>query len=326
MEELRSTLLHMENTLHQELKSRSYNTVGNFLSFYNDFKRYNPSHFLSFFKSYQPKIVPKSLSCVGLSLALVDKLIAADPYLQPYLFFASCEEWTDASEEEYNGPPDDNDSKEHVMVAMKILLGGRLGIILFDPGYHVPKPIIVMADADYPHTGWILASETVKCRKEYHYSLTKNCNYVHWITRENRNGIETIWHSFIYVGQNFLSPVQVVEKKNLVYSFRTLVVRDERGPKAGFYCNFEGQKQFTLFYKDSGNRLECKIPFAYFELEQQKSIAFEIAVEMCSAQIGYNPASLKSLLKKIVSAYLDQSFMPHLLRVNTILEGESKGS
>lgn len=43
--------------------------------------------------------------------------------------------------------------KEHVLVALKISIAGRNGILLLDPGYHVARVITVMADLIYPHTG-----------------------------------------------------------------------------------------------------------------------------------------------------------------------------
>jgi len=43
--------------------------------------------------------------------------------------------------------------KEHVLVAMKLEIGGRRGILLLDPGYHVARVVTVMRDTKYPHTG-----------------------------------------------------------------------------------------------------------------------------------------------------------------------------
>lgn len=43
--------------------------------------------------------------------------------------------------------------KEHVMVGVLVRLDGRPGLLLADPGYHVPRVVTVMADRAYPHTG-----------------------------------------------------------------------------------------------------------------------------------------------------------------------------
>lgn len=43
--------------------------------------------------------------------------------------------------------------KEHVLLALKVNVQGRVGILLCDPGYHVARVITVMRDRTYPHTG-----------------------------------------------------------------------------------------------------------------------------------------------------------------------------
>lgn len=43
--------------------------------------------------------------------------------------------------------------KEHVVIALNIELDGRVGVLILDTGYHVSKPVVVMEDGLYPHTG-----------------------------------------------------------------------------------------------------------------------------------------------------------------------------
>lgn len=43
--------------------------------------------------------------------------------------------------------------KEHVMVGVQVRVEGRPGLLLADPGYHVPRVVTVMQDTAYPHTG-----------------------------------------------------------------------------------------------------------------------------------------------------------------------------
>lgn len=43
--------------------------------------------------------------------------------------------------------------KEHVVIALNIELEGRIGVLILDTGYHVARPVIVMEDGLYPHTG-----------------------------------------------------------------------------------------------------------------------------------------------------------------------------
>ena len=55
--------------------------------------------------------------------------------------------------------PDTHTSeKEHVVIALKIDLNGRAGVLLMDTGYHVASPVVVMQDELHPHTGnWKLS-------------------------------------------------------------------------------------------------------------------------------------------------------------------------
>lgn len=66
-------------------------------------------------------------------------------------------------------------------------------------------------------------------RKEYCYSLTENTDYVAWRERESRGEVETISDSVVYVGRPYLTPVNVTERRNLVYNFRSWLARDTKG-------------------------------------------------------------------------------------------------
>ena len=50
-------------------------------------------------------------------------------------------------------PKIDISEKEHVLVALKIKIGARYGILLLDPGYHIGRVITIMKDQFYPNTG-----------------------------------------------------------------------------------------------------------------------------------------------------------------------------
>lgn len=50
-----------------------------------------------------------------------------------------------------------NTLKEHVLVAIRVCIDeSRYGFVVLDPGYHVARPVVVLADAVYPHTGKVL--------------------------------------------------------------------------------------------------------------------------------------------------------------------------
>lgn len=46
--------------------------------------------------------------------------------------------------------------KEHVLVCVHMVIEGRPGIMLADPGYHLARLVMVMQDKVYPHTGTYL--------------------------------------------------------------------------------------------------------------------------------------------------------------------------
>lgn len=79
------------------------------------------------------------------------------PDIGKHICVVSCEEdigntpiYTDQSrrlESAYNL------EKEHSLMCLKVEFSGRLATLLCDPGYHVSRVVIIMADRSYPHTG-----------------------------------------------------------------------------------------------------------------------------------------------------------------------------
>lgn len=68
----------------------------------------------------------------------------------------SCEEAVERVREYVSlGGPDAvlTAEKEHVMAVVHVRVDGRPGVLLADPGYHVPRIVTVMQDRAYPHTG-----------------------------------------------------------------------------------------------------------------------------------------------------------------------------
>lgn len=108
-------------------------------------------------RTYQPLITPEHHTCVGLGLALLNKLADLQhrfPGLASRIYLASCEEAVDDVSCYVKEKPDPSIvEKEHVMVALKLEIAGRKGLLLLDPGYHVARVVTVMEDELYPHTG-----------------------------------------------------------------------------------------------------------------------------------------------------------------------------
>lgn len=318
-------LQEIQAILGDNLQHYHYNTVGNFLAFYNNYKKQGRPPLKEFFFNYKAQILRSSLSCVGLSNTLIEHIINSDlsfmyPQLKCSLFLASCEEIVmDVESYCIASPPNTSTVvKEHVLAACKIRIGDRKGIIILDPGYHVGISVIAMADGLYPHTGWFVQSETEKSKKEYCYRLKGE--YVHWTVRETRNGIEKTWCNLIYIERKFLSHISVSEKRNLVFNFRTLVARDARQPVAGLYCNMEGEEKFTLFFKNCfGKRVECKIPFSYINSCRTNN-EFESALENCAIQIKCNTTLLVNMMQQLIEAYYDTEFIIPVREINTEID------
>lgn len=307
------------------MESHPYNTFGSFIHFYDAFLKQGRS-LKEFYQSYEPVILPESLSCVGLGCSLMDSMKQSFDYCYPglkcALFIASCEEVImDVDLYTSFSPPSKSTSvKEHVLVVLKFLLEGREGYIVLDPGYHVNIPVIVMSDGNYPDTGWFLLSETVKVKKEYNYVI--DGDYIKWYVKETRGTKVKSWTNLIYIRKKFLSHIAVSEKRNLVFNFRTLVARDQEQPIAGIYCNFESDEKFTFFFNDeSYSRQEIKIPFDYFQSGSEIN-QFENSISVCASQIGFNKSMVLDMIVHIIKAYFNPNFMPYVRNLNKEIDEE----
>lgn len=112
------------------------------------------------FSSYKPPITSEHHTCVGLALELWSRLDVLEqhfPGLTEYFYLVSCEENIKVTE--YSGLDGHLNKvasslqKEHVLLALRLNVAGRKGLILCDPGYHVGRVVTVMQDRTYPHTG-----------------------------------------------------------------------------------------------------------------------------------------------------------------------------
>lgn len=170
------------------------------------------------------------------------------------------------------GPPAaDSGEKEHVLVCLKIEIGGRRGVMLLDPGYHVARVITVMSDKLYPHTGWFTQSDGQTCKIEYNYCLcADDPDYVEWHERKNRPGaLESTQVALIYVARPYLTAIDVTERRNLVYNQRSLLARDTKGHvTAGIYfpvvLDMKNTQTFTIFYQTGNGKKRIKMEFNKF--------------------------------------------------------------
>jgi hypothetical protein len=61
-------------------------------------------------------------------------------------------------------------------------------------------------------------------------------DYVAWMGTDYRRGSAESYTNLVFVGKPFLSAVDVAERRNLVYEFKSVVKRDPKGKLlAGLY-------------------------------------------------------------------------------------------
>lgn len=308
-----------------QMKAHSYNTIGNFLTFYESYQqRAEVTESLeSFYRQYVPPISDDHHTCVGLGMDLARRILELeDSYsgISLALFLASCEEDIGNVNRYVSTPTPDTctSEKEHVVVALNINLEGRVGVLILDPGYHVAKPVVVMADGLYPHTGWFKPGGTKRSKRFYNYSLHPSGRYVLWDVKETRHGIEQCGESaLIYTHQAFLSPVDCTERRNLVYNFKSLLKRDEEGNViAGIYFALKpiDRGHFSLFYQnEQKEQVDFKISFVDVIHQANSSEIVEL-LRLCERKLGLTGLAL--LLTKTACALNNTEFMHQLLEIN----------
>lgn len=311
------------------LREQRYDTVGNFLRFYKDYIASKESALDRFYRKYQPLIKHGQYTCVGLGFELLYRLRGLNkrfPGIANGLYLVSCEEMIGDVASYVGGPPAaDSGEKEHVLVCLKIVINGRRGVMLLDPGYHVARVITVMVDKCYPHTGWFTQSDEPNCKKEYNYVLcAEDPDYIEWHERETRPGaFERTQVALIYVARPYLTAIDVTERRNLVYNFRSLLARDTKGHvTAGIYfpvvLDAKNAQTFTIFYQTSSGKKRIKMSFSSFDKSSKISSNAEEAevIAECARQVGLSKDALEDLLSSLATVMNDSSFVAQLLAIN----------
>lgn len=282
-EDLSATI---EVTIHRLLEETHYNTVNNFADFYASFKRAattsGRSDLRKFYESYVPPINRRHHMCVSLAMEVVARMHEIAPHLGQHFYIVSCEEAVEAAApyiEHCRETGMENAlsslEKEHALLAMRIVVAGREGLMIIDPGYHVARAVTVMKDQCYPHTGWFTQSDEPHLKREYCYTMsTASPDFVEWTERSTRGDKVDHEMSLVYVKRPYRTAVDVTVRRNLVYNFRSLLARDAKGRVcAGVYFPVSpngGESQLTLFY-DGVNDASVKVKqkFAVFKDEMK---------------------------------------------------------
>ncbi|CAG9767049.1 unnamed protein product [Ceutorhynchus assimilis] len=321
--------------LQKLLEEHNYDTVGNFLELYQHFKNSKMRSAIEFFHKYTPKITSEHHTCVGLALELRHRLQQfkkSYPNIESHLCIVSCEENID-SVDGYTALRDTFDTmpstleKEHCLMCLKFEIKGRSGVLLCDPGYHVARVVTVMTDKAYPHTSWFTQSEENNIHKEYCYSFcTVKSTFVQWDERTTKNDKQEGFTGIIYVERPYLTAVDVTERRNLIYPFRSLLSRDQKGHLiAGVYFKIKLKNdEFTVFYQDMGKQ-RVKMNFSSLlqtEINEDMLKKLTIANDQMRLQKG----KLLSTLQQCGELLKDEHYLKETLAIENLISVMSENN
>lgn len=321
----------IETKLQRMLEETHYDTVHLFVDFYQAFKRTRRSDLKSFYQFYDIPINRRHHMCVSLAMEIMARIVEMFPILEHYLYIVSCEEQV-VSLRDYVETAEDlgglnsplaNVEKEHAMVAMKLNIAGRHGVLILDPGYHVGRCVTIMRDQMYPHTGWFTQSKEPHLQRDYCYTYSKDSDkYVEWKEREIRGDHSTYKSSLVYVDQPYVTAIDVTVRRNLVYNFRSLLSRDAKGRVlAGIYLpvvHNTNESHFTLFYEGSNIEQRVKVKFMFNIFKNPNKIPDNIQqhLEKLAPQLNMPLKELNKLLSSLAVAVMDQDFITQVLSIN----------
>ncbi|XP_066137505.1 uncharacterized protein [Euwallacea fornicatus] len=321
--------------LQKLLEEHNYDTVGNFLDFYDNFKESHMRSVIEFFHSYSPKLTPDHYTCVGLALELRHRLMKLEKSysnIKNHLCIVSCEENIE-SVDGYTALRDTFDTmpstleKEHCLMCLKFDINGRSGVLLCDPGYHVARVVTVMSDRAYPHTGWFVQSEESGVRKEYNYTLCSSKGaFVQWDEKTTKNGSKEEFTGIVYVERPYLTAVDVTERRNIIYPFRSLLSRDQKGHLiAGVYFKIKPKNdEFTVFYQDMGKQ-RVKMNFSALlrpEIDEDSMRKLDIANE----QLRMPKGKLLGILQRCAIILSDDHYLRETLAVENLINVMSENN
>lgn len=105
--------------------------------------------------------------------------------------------------------------------------------------------------------GWFIQSQENGITNEYNYSLAPgDNNFVEWSEKSIIKGKQKQFTGLIYIGRPYLTAIDVTERRNLVYNFRSLLSRDKNGSLiAGLYFKVSlNNDKFTIFFQNMGKQ------------------------------------------------------------------------
>jgi hypothetical protein len=210
-------------------------------------------------------------------------------------------------------------------VAIPVVIEGtRRGYVVLDPGYHVARAVVAMEDEAYPHTGWFTHTKNGASLKEYCYQvIDSDDRFLAWNVRETRHGVSNEWSNLIYVKRAFEKCLNITEKRSLFYSFKSLVIRDRKGPTAGIYCWMKSNT-ITVFYPENNERKQVKLSLDTIGTEAAEVPLKRLAKFMSgTGKERMTTQMLVTMLKAFKSALKDQSFVSEMIELDDWIEDEA---
>lgn len=304
-----------------ELAAHHYDTLTSLIQFHADFRQ-SGLPLVNFVSGYNKDLSNLGLSCVGLSLSLMKKLRQSLPAYAHCVSLVSCEEVVKEVDSYCIESP--NTLKEHVLVAIRVCIDeSRYGFVVLDPGYHVARPAVVLQDGMYPHTSWFVQSKTGSACKEYSYELIDE-RFMSWNVRETKNGSTTCWSNLIYVQKAFGKCHTITQKRALFYSFKSLVIRDRKGPIAGIYCWMKStSKSVTIFYPEAGQRQRVKMSIDSIGGEEMQLHLKKLAKHFSGLSYGAALGFLNGTLRALKVILDDKDFVDEMLELDDWIEEEA---
>ncbi|XP_071521419.1 uncharacterized protein [Panulirus ornatus] len=336
LEEHQTFLGRVRQHLRHILASHSYDTVSNFVMFGKEYvsSRVQYPSLDDFYREYDPPLLPGRHTCVGLTCLLETSLSGLEPHypgLKDAIYKVSCEEEVDQVAWYCQGDtPPTTCEKEHVLLCVRVRVCGRVGLVLLDPGFHVGEPITVMEDGQEPQSGAVIGSTArTQVVRTYRYRCwPDNTAYVAWEVTEERETSPPRQHtSLIHVARPFLSGIDVAERRNLAYPFKTLVAREPSGRlTCGLYFPVRECRQtcVTLFHQVAGQPHHLKVPLNYFLEETTREDQIEAAVAAVAEGTSRTPEDLRLTLAAVAHLLRDQDFLQQLTQLNEAIDSISK--
>lgn len=270
IQQYKDLIRSLEPVLQRMLDDTQYNGIQNFIDFYKAFKG-KSKNFAEFYKSYDIPINRRDHNCVTLSMELIYRLCLKRPDLNDKLYLVSSKYDIYDIDDYISNFKRDFDkvsfklTKEHVIVALRIKIAGRDGIILFDSSNSIAHAITVMKDKNIPHNGWFAQEQD-----EYHYKYNDvNDDFIEGIERKVNTVATEI--SLTYIKSSYSTAVDVSLRRNLINKFQAFFARNGSGHVIACICFFingedADNEEFTLFY-DGPNKekFSTKIKFNLFK-------------------------------------------------------------